>query len=576
MKVVSKPSYDRVTVPPQDLRENREDWADRRHSEEHTGYESRVVAAVRTDTMVSLALGSMLVGWALYAGVFIYLSSTVVGGVRYFLLFDDEMISMRYAANLAHGYGLVWNPHGVHVEGFTNPLWVFIMAFFHLLPVSLAKMSLLVELLALALGVVNLVLVWRLANIVSASKAAALLAVLLTAAYFPLNQWALRGTEVALLTPLLTLAVLLAIETIEGGSLRWLWPLLGIGTLTRLDMTVPALVIIAMVALFDQRRRREHLIYGFGWLILLLAGQLVLNRWYYGSALPNTYYLKVTGFPIGLRLYNGMLRAAAFLDGIGLLVLALTAALLWLRRDAKVLLLVAVFGGQIAYSVWVGGDAWEDYGGANRFVAVAMPLFMILLATAIHRTSVVFSDLLARWDQKPIWQWREATVFVVLSLACFLVLATSSKATAREMLLLDPPDETGHLDHLKWALTLDQITDRDATVAVVWAGIIPYFADRNGVDLLGKNDATIAREPMHLDPKGGFYPGHMKWDYDYSIGTLKPDVVVELFRPTREEIQRDIDPSYTHAIIDGQIMFLRGDSNHVLWDQVDKVRDANQ
>jgi hypothetical protein len=94
--------------------------------------------------------------------------------------------------------------------------------------------------------------------------------------------------------------------------------------------------------------------------------------------------------------------------------------------------------------------------------------------------------------------------------------------------------------------------------------------------LLGKNDATIAREPMHLDPKGGFYPGHMKWDYDYSIGTLKPDVVVELFRPTREEIQRDIDPSYTHAIIDGQIMFLRGDSNHVLWDQVDKVRDANQ
>ncbi len=172
MKVVSKPSYDRVTVPPQDLRENREDWADRRHSEEHTGYESRVVAAVRTDTMVSLALGSMLVGWALYAGVFIYLSSTVVGGVRYFLLFDDEMISMRYAANLAHGYGLVWNPHGVHVEGFTNPLWVFIMAFFHLLPVSLAKMSLLVELLALALGVVNLVLVWRLANIVSASKAA--------------------------------------------------------------------------------------------------------------------------------------------------------------------------------------------------------------------------------------------------------------------------------------------------------------------------------------------------------------------------------------------------------------------
>ena len=36
--------------------------------------------------------------WIVYAAVFIYLTSAVVGGVRYFLLFDDEMISMRYAA----------------------------------------------------------------------------------------------------------------------------------------------------------------------------------------------------------------------------------------------------------------------------------------------------------------------------------------------------------------------------------------------------------------------------------------------------------------------------------------------
>ncbi len=32
------------------------------------------------------------------------------------------MILMRYAYNLAHGNGLVWNP-GERVEGITNPLW---------------------------------------------------------------------------------------------------------------------------------------------------------------------------------------------------------------------------------------------------------------------------------------------------------------------------------------------------------------------------------------------------------------------------------------------------------------------
>ena len=161
-----------------------------------------------------LILASML-SVVIYAAAFIYLSSAMIGGVRYFLLFDDEMISMRYAANLAHGFGLVWNPHGPHVEGFTNPLWVFIMAVFHLLPLSPAFMSLPVELLCAALGAINLVLVWRLAKKVSGTRTAAILAVLLTGAYFPLNQWDLRGTEVALLAPLVTLAVLMAVDTVE-------------------------------------------------------------------------------------------------------------------------------------------------------------------------------------------------------------------------------------------------------------------------------------------------------------------------------------------------------------------------
>ncbi len=574
MQVVPKSGHVPDTNRAEDVRDSELDSSDREHPEESGDHPSPHRLTTPNQRLDSLILTSMLSAWLVYAGRFIYLSSAVVGGVRYFLLFDDEMISMRYAANLAHGFGLVWNPHGAHVEGFTNPLWVFIMALFHLLPLSLAKMSLPVELLCAALGAINLLLVWRLANKVSGNKAAALMAVLLTGAYFPLNQWVLRGTEVALLAPILTLAVLLAIDTLEGGDSRWLWPLLGFSTLTRLDMAAPALVIIAMVALFDGRRRREHVLYGLSWLAVFPAVELVLNRWYFGSALPNTYYLKVTGFPAGLRIYNGMLRALAFLEGIGVLILTVICVTVWRRRDAKVLLLLAVFGGQIAYSIWVGGDAWEGYGGANRFVAIAMPLFMILFATALKATSEALCHLLLPSLQSTARKWREAGVLVALTLAGLLILSTSTKATAREMLLLDPPDQSGHLDHLKWALTLEEITDRDATLAVAWAGIIPYFADRTGVDLLGRCDATIAHEPMHLDPKGGFHPGHMKWDYDYSIGQLKPDVIVELFRPTPDEVQRDIDPSYSYVPIDGELMFLRVDSPHIKWEEVDKLRSA--
>ncbi|MFT5442480.1 MAG: arabinofuranosyltransferase, partial [Myxococcota bacterium] len=46
---------------------------------------------------------------------------------RYFFLGDDAFISFRYAKNLAMGHGIVWNP-GEYVEGYTNFLWVLILA----------------------------------------------------------------------------------------------------------------------------------------------------------------------------------------------------------------------------------------------------------------------------------------------------------------------------------------------------------------------------------------------------------------------------------------------------------------
>ena len=63
------------------------------------------------------------VSYIAYAAIFIFQSSFVVSGERFFTLFDDAMIAMRYARNLADGYGLVWNPGGERVEGFTNPIW---------------------------------------------------------------------------------------------------------------------------------------------------------------------------------------------------------------------------------------------------------------------------------------------------------------------------------------------------------------------------------------------------------------------------------------------------------------------
>ena len=77
--------------------------------------------------------------YAIYAAIFIYHTSFVVSGVRYFCLLDDAMISMTYARNLAAGHGLVWNAGEPPIEGITNLLWTLYMTLFHLLPIAMEK-----------------------------------------------------------------------------------------------------------------------------------------------------------------------------------------------------------------------------------------------------------------------------------------------------------------------------------------------------------------------------------------------------------------------------------------------------
>src|SRR5207249_745853 len=88
----------------------------------------------RTGRRAESAGRPIAIALAAYALLYIFRMSFLVDGVRYFTLADDQMISMRYAENLAHGHGLVWNAGGPRVEGYTNFLWMLYMAAFHLLP----------------------------------------------------------------------------------------------------------------------------------------------------------------------------------------------------------------------------------------------------------------------------------------------------------------------------------------------------------------------------------------------------------------------------------------------------------
>ncbi|MFP6563830.1 MAG: hypothetical protein VCC68_05030, partial [Myxococcota bacterium] len=81
---------------------------------------------------------------------YIFAASIVERGQRWFLLWDDAMISMRYARNLAAGDGFVWNPNGERVQGYTNLGLALVMAAVHSLPIPPERTALWIQRLALA------------------------------------------------------------------------------------------------------------------------------------------------------------------------------------------------------------------------------------------------------------------------------------------------------------------------------------------------------------------------------------------------------------------------------------------
>ena len=62
-----------------------------------------------------------------------WLAAAVLGAAGYYawarhrVVFDDAYITYRYADNLVHGYGAVYN-HGERVEGYTNFAWMLLSA----------------------------------------------------------------------------------------------------------------------------------------------------------------------------------------------------------------------------------------------------------------------------------------------------------------------------------------------------------------------------------------------------------------------------------------------------------------
>jgi hypothetical protein len=473
----------------------------------------------------------------LIAGIF-YLAfiagtSFIVHDVRYFTLVDDAMISMRYGRNLAQGYGLVWNIGEPPVQGFTNLGWTLYMGFLHLFPFPASKISLAVMLTSMLILLGNIIVVSKISErLAPESKFAPMFAAIVTAFYFPLVFWSLRGMEVGALVLLIDFALLLATsfttehtevaETLKkNSSVRSLvdkqYLLIGLflslAIFIRVDAVIAAAVILAYLFFKDKRRFIIPAVV----VALTTIAILYFQQSYFGDFLPTTYYQKVTGYSLYDRVRHGLLVFNEFAsrDVLMLFLFSLAGIFFYKQFTRETFLLLGIFLGQCAYSIYVGGDYAEpETNAANRFITQGMPALLILFGWMMSR---VISDL---------GKISALKINPAIPLSLIVLVVISGEPWV--MVAIDnAPLLKSDIRRVKLALHIAENTDADAVIAVHAAGQIPYYSNRKTIDLLGLNDPIVAKG----SGRGEFYPGHNKWNYEYSIDQLLPDVIADNFEP---------------------------------------------
>ncbi|MCS6908111.1 MAG: hypothetical protein RML93_09555, partial [Anaerolineales bacterium] len=303
-----------------------------------------------------------------------------------------------------------------------------------------------------------------------------------------------------------------------------------------------------------------------------------------------TAYLKTFGWD---QRYKAGLEYVADFARDYFVVIGLAIVGILLARQRTQLSLLAAYLAYVAYIAYIGGDAFPHF----RFFVPVLPLLLTLaflgfqtfeltrmlrylqeafkqrslrtviyLALFISGLILIALSLVSGFMSAKAIQGLGTRAFLSLTLGFGLIIgglvlsyrqeapihslqqSNSLRALLLFLSLLSTPlivpehyrgfleSNAADIGNIRIGLLLKQNTLPDSKVADFWAGSVFYFSERYGIDLLGKSDRYIARLPVSSN---GSKPGHNKFDFDYSLGVLKPDFVIANFSlPVQEKKMR--------------------------------------
>jgi hypothetical protein len=513
-----------------------------------------------------LIIGFLFLIWS---AVFIYQTSFIaVDGHRYFCLFDDAMVSMRYGWNLSHGFGLVWNP-GERVEGYTNPLLVMLMAVTTLV-LSRSNAVFAIQILGilwpLSTAWVCSHIARRLAqwsgydmNVQATSQVLTFLCVVF---YYPFDYWSLMGMETGLLSFLLCFGVLNVLKYTNDQTKKSVVNaalLFGLAFLTRNDSIVVPLISGVYLALFFRNR---ILITGFLIYLMFILAQESFRWFYYGDLLPNTYYLRLAGMPLFVRLRNGTVYFYYFLQQTYLIWMVAMVGLLFTGARRSRLYLFAIACGIALYQIYAGGDPWPYW----RILTPAMLIIFVLYVLTVCESALALRRRLGQ--DSSLWIYQTCAALIV----CFTLLWSNWAFFLETTFLVNPYQALSNARNVNTAILLNQVLDDNASIGVFWAGSIPYYTGKKAIDFLGKSDKRLSRRAPDLEwiyRSTGMktLPGHNKYDLTDSIMQRRP-TYAQSFAWGRQNLNAWGRMHYKRFVYLDLVMPLLKESPHVRWAKV--------
>lgn len=515
----------------------------------------------------------------LFGIYFIFKAGVSISDGKQFTLSDDIMISMTYAKTFSNTGILNWYKGSEFVQGYTNFFWTLLMVIIHYFGFSGSINALIISLINLILVFFVSITTIDISNKINNKNVNLNLFLgFLIPFQYPLIFWSYRGFEITLYIYLLLQILKIHLftdnnkEEVIKNSLYKTSLLAIFGFFTRLDFLFPLLIIqLILLKKFIKNKNLLKVFFignfiSFLFLVLLLSFQ----KYYYGSFLPNTFYLKVGGFSILEKVVRGFFSSGKVLTIFFILAIALFLNLknIDLTNKNQTILVSSIPLSLLVYNILIGGDSWEMYGFMNRFLTICIPFLFILISlidknifnNLKNKSKVLVFLILSfliftiNFSVNPVgfnlfdismihfiywiillfifFSYKLTDNFDMRYLIGIIITVISSFGSGLYFL-----QNNAHLLKTEFINTeigkeIKKISKPNAKIGVFWAGSIAYYSERQMIDFLGKSDSYISKAQPNRKLKNqkynfnDFHPGHNKWNFEYSIGKLKPDLIL--------------------------------------------------